>query len=229
MGRALRTLTFTEPKAVSDVLKHEADGRYSRDVVTILSGAGVLEIGTVLGQITKGTATSAAKSGGNTGNGTLTVDATTPVRAGAKVGVYSVRCVAAAINAGTFRVTDPDGFVLGDVAVGGTFDNDIKFATADGSTDFAVADGFDITVAAGALKWVPHVSGAVNGTEVAAAVLLAHTDATSADVPECVVLTRHAEVVRQGLVWDASVNSDAKKDAAIAQLRSLGIVTRFGA
>ena len=94
-------------------------------------------------------AASAAKSGGNTGNGTLTLDATTPVLAGAKVGVYTVRLITAATNAGTFRVEDPDGNVLGDVAVGGTFSDDIKFATADGSTDFAVGDGFDITVSGG--------------------------------------------------------------------------------
>lgn len=98
-----------------------------------------------------GTAASAAKSGGNTGNGTLTMDGTTPVLAGAKAGVYTVRCIAAATNNGTFRVTDPDGFVLGDIVMAagaGAFENDIKFALADGSTDFIVGDGFDVTVTA---------------------------------------------------------------------------------
>jgi len=93
------------------------------------------------------TATPAAKSGGNTGGGTITMDITTPVGAGAKEGVYTVRCIAAASNSGTFRVLDPDGFNLGDIAVGGTFDNDIKFVIADVGTDFIVGDGFDVTVA----------------------------------------------------------------------------------
>ena len=132
MGRPLRTMTFNEPSAVSDVLKYE-DGSYSRDTVTIASGAGVLEIGTVLGKIT--------------------------------------------------------------------------------------ASG----------KYKKHVNGATDGTEVAAGVLIAHVDATSADVLQAIVITRHAEVSRQGLKWDASVNNEAKKDAAIAQLQSLGIVTRLGA
>jgi len=48
MARALRTTTFNEPKNLSDVLKSEVNGTMSREVVTILSGAGVLEIGTVL-------------------------------------------------------------------------------------------------------------------------------------------------------------------------------------
>lgn len=51
MAYTLRTTSWDEPKAISDVLKMEHP-TYSRDVVTIVSGAGVLEIGTVLGKIT---------------------------------------------------------------------------------------------------------------------------------------------------------------------------------
>jgi len=51
MARALRTTTFTEPKNISDVLKSEM-GTISRDQVTILSGQGVLAIGTVLAKVT---------------------------------------------------------------------------------------------------------------------------------------------------------------------------------
>lgn len=227
MARAMRTTTFTEPKAMTDVLKWEA-GTYSRELVTILSGAGNLAVGTVLGKITKGAVTSAAKSGGNTGNGTLTVDATNPKVAGAVVGVYTVRCIAAATNAGTLRVTAPNGTVLGDVAVGATFENQIKFATADGSTDFVVGDGFDITVAAGSGKWKKHINGAFDGTETAAGVLIGKADATSADA-SAIIVARQAEVSALGLVWDASVDSQGKKDAAIAQLASLGILVRAGA
>lgn len=230
MGITLRSTTFTEPDSVSDVLKYEA-GSYSREVVTILSGAGALGIGMVLGQILVGAASSAAKSGGNTGNGTLTLDGTTPVRPGAKVGVYAVRCIAAATNNGTFRVTDPDGLVIGDIVMAagaGAFDNDLKFALADGGTDFIVGDGFDITVAAGSKKWKPHTNGAVDGSEVARAVLLHRVDATSSDV-QAVVCMRHAEVSALGLKWHASVNNSDKKLAAHAQLAAAGIVVRQGA
>lgn len=94
--------------------------------------------------------TAAAPVAAGTGNGVMTLDATTPVLAGAKNGSYVVTCVAAATNSGTFRVEDPDGYVLGDVAVGATFADDIKFVIADGSTDFIVGDKFTIAVTTGA-------------------------------------------------------------------------------
>ncbi len=50
MAKALRTTTFTEPKNVSDVVASEMP--MSREVVTILSGSGVLAIGTVLAKVT---------------------------------------------------------------------------------------------------------------------------------------------------------------------------------
>lgn len=52
MSRALRTTTFTEPKVLSDVVKHEYDQSYTRDTGTILSGTGVVTLGRVLGKIT---------------------------------------------------------------------------------------------------------------------------------------------------------------------------------
>lgn len=227
-----RVLTAAEPAAVSDVLKYE-HSMYCREVVTILSGTAAFEIGMVLGKITRGAATSAAKSGGNTGNGTLTVDGTTPVKAGAKTGVYTVRFTAAATNNGTFRVTDPDGFVLGDVVMAGgagAFDNDIKFAVADGATDFIVGDGFDITVAAGSGKWGRYNPTANDGREVARGVALQGCDASAADVADVVIIARGpAEVSNLGLKWDASVSSNPLKAAAIDQLAAAGIITRRGA
>lgn len=232
MVAALRTTSYTEPAAVSDVLKYEM-GTYSREVVTVVSGTAAFALGMVLGQITKGAATSAAKSGGNTGNGTLTMDVTTPVKTDAKVGVYTVRFTAAATNNGTFRVTDPDGIVIGDVVMAGgagAFDNDIKFAVADGGTDFIVGDGFDITVAAGSGKWARHNPTAVDGRQIAKGVALQPVDASLADVADVVILARGpAEVSNLGLQWDASVSTNNLKLAAMEQLKAVGIVTRQGA
>lgn len=93
---------------------------------------------------TGGAATSAEKSGGNTGTGTLgavTVD-------GAKSGVYQLRITAAAADGGTYSVTDPDGAVVDTADVGDVFDaGGLSFTLSDGVTDFVVGDGFDITVA----------------------------------------------------------------------------------
>lgn len=227
MGVTLRSTSFSEPANISDVLKYE-NGTYSREVVVIASGEGVLEIGTVLGKLTKGAASSEAKSGGNTGTGALTLDATTPVLANAKIGVYTVRCIATATGGGTFRVEDPDGYVLGDVAVGATFADGIKFVIADGDPDFIVGDGFDITVAEGSGKYVAHRDGAVTGSENAVAVLLQKVDATSDD-QRAVICARMAEVSSLGLKWHSSVDTQNKKLAAHAQLAAAGIIVRTGA
>lgn len=159
--------------------------------VTILSGVGALVLGTLLGKILLGALSVAAKSGGNTGNGTFTPDATTPILARAKAGVYLVRCIAAAANGGTFRVTDPEGYVLGDVAVGDTFANQIKFVIADGSTDFIVGDGFDVTIAAGSGKYKAYDKDNVDGSQYPDSILTEAVDATSADVNSTAFVSGH--------------------------------------
>lgn len=148
--------------------------------ITLLSGQNLTR-GAVLGRAVTGTATAAAKSGGNTGGGTITMDATTPVQAGAKPGVYTARCILApGSNGGTFAVEDPDGTVIGQVLVGATFDDDIKFVIADVGTDFALGDGFDITVAA-VDKYVLSLAAALNGSQVPAAILAIDCDASLGD------------------------------------------------
>jgi len=166
-------------------------------VGTLVLGAGSLARGTVLGKITIGAATSAAKTGGNTGNGTLTMDATTPILAGAKPGVYKVRVVRAAIAApGTtpavaaqkaiVEFKDPDGELLEvlDLATtpGNTVTNQLKFAVLEGATPFAADDGFDITVAAGSGSYKTVNSANLDGSAVAECILAEAADATSAAV-----------------------------------------------
>ena len=207
-------------------LYEECDFKYSRDEVTVISGQNLVA-GTVVGKILTGTATSAAKSGGNTGNGTCTVDATTPVKAGAKVGVYQVRFIVAATNNGTFVVYDPDGFQLGTVVMAagaGSFDNDIKFAIADGATDFVVGDGFDITVTAGSGKYTILAPSANDGSQIAAGIMELDCDASSAD-KKGVVVSRYAIAKLSGLTWPGGI-TNGQKTTALAQLAAAGIVVR---
>lgn len=213
-------------KTASDVVKTELPNRASRDEGTLASGSGVVECGTVLGKIGVGAAVSAAKAGGNTGTGTLTMDVANPVRDGAKVGVYRVRLKAAAANGGTWQITDPEGYDLGEVAVGAAFDNDVKFATADGATDFIVGDGFDITVALGSGKFAPLDLAEGDGSQLADAIILERADATSVDV-RVVLLRRTAEVVGPTLVWPVGATT-LQKNAALARLEQRGIVARTG-
>lgn len=147
--------------------------------VTLLSGQNCIR-GTVLGKITLGAVSET--HAGNTGTGAMTLDATTPRLAGAQLGVYTVLCIAAASNSGTFRVFDPKGNALGDYVVADpAFAHQIKFTIAD-ATDFIVGDKFLVTVAAGSGKYVKSLAAAIDGSEVPDAVLAEDTDASSADV-----------------------------------------------
>lgn len=181
----------------------------------IQASAGNLVRGQVLGKITKGAVT---QSFSGTGNGTLTLDATEPRQAHCKKGAYTVKCVAAAENGGTFEVFDPEGDSLGTVAVGATFTNQIKFALADGSTDFIVGDAFTVTVAEGSGYLSAYDSSAVDGAEKPYAVLLADVADGTEVQSASVALT--GQFVSDELVFK---NDDDSFDAIEDDLRALGI------
>ena len=221
-------LVEDNPKRVSDVLKMDTP-LYTREEVVILSGEGKLEIGTIITKLRVGAATSAAKSGGNTGNGTLVMDATTPALKGAAPGIYTARFTTTT----SIRLEGPDGTVLGDVAIGGstgnsaTINEQVKGVVTQGGTPFAVGDGFDITVAPAANKYVgAKLTGAQAGG--IPAVLISSIDATSADKTGVCVARGPVEVMNTGLIWPDAI-SDADKAAIIAALEERGIVIRQAA
>lgn len=226
-------MSQTEPLLNSAIFLSEDAGellKFSRDAITLISGQNLVA-GTVLGAISVGTATSAVKaSGANTGNGTLVMDVTTPVLANADVGIYTVRCIIAGTNTGTFIVTNPTGRVVGEPIIvagaGGTitFANQIKFVITDAGTDFIVGDGFDITVAAGSLKYTILAPAAVDGSQNAVGILLLDTDATSADKLG-VAVVRKAIVKSGGLTWPGGITTP-QKATATAQLKAAGILIR---
>jgi len=224
--------TLTETIHDAAFLVSEEENYYSRDKIVVASGAGKLVAGAVLGRkVVSGVSASAVKaSGANTGNGTLVLDATTPILANATVGVYTVRCIVAGANAATFRVTDPAGRVLGDVAfsgsgASGTFADHIKFAVADGSTDFIVGDGFDVSVSDIVFKYVAAPDVAADGSDVAQGVLYAAVDATSAD-QQAVIVNRLAQVRATDLSYDASVTTAAQIAKKANQLLARGVIVR---
>lgn len=168
-----------------------------------LTGAAALKRGTVLGQVGVGGASSAAKTGGNTGVGTFVLDGTTPVLAGAKSGVYALRVLAA----GRAQLKDPNGADLGeyDFSAGGnvTIADGIKgVLTDDGTTHFVAGDGFDITVAAGSGKYKKSVATATDGSQNPSAILADDADASGGDVLCGIYLT--GEFNANSLIMDAS-------------------------
>lgn len=173
--------------------------------VTIEEGE-VIAKNTVIGKITKGAVTKAAKTGGNTGDGTLTLDETTPLLAGAKPGSYKVRVIrAAAAQVGTdpvvpamkalVELTDPDGNLLEvfDLPTdpGITISNKIKFVVVEGGTPFALGDGFDIAVADGSGNYKAYDKDNIDGSEIADIILAEDVDATEEDVVGTAYITGH--------------------------------------
>jgi len=215
---------YSEGNRGSDVVKRRFDRLHCVEAGTLASGQNLL-CGAVLGAVL--TAGATETHAGNTGNGAMTLDATTPVLAGSKPGVYTVKFVIAATNGGVYNVIDPDGVSLGMGVVGGTFANRIKFVIADGATDFVVGDTFLVTVAAGSGKLKALAPTANDGTQIAVGVLGADTDASSADKIITYLARGPAVVSDAGLVWPGGI-TNGQKTTALAQLLALGIVSRSG-
>lgn len=130
--------------------------------------------------VTSGIPATGTADGGNTGNGTLTL---VIGQKNIKAGAYIVTCITEVTNGGIFSVVDPDGITLDPATVGASYDNDfISFILNDGSTDFAAADFFTITVTIEARQCVPVNSSLTSGAQVPKYVNLKAIDATSVDV-----------------------------------------------
>lgn len=222
--------TLNERTYEGDIVKFEAQNRYSREAITI-GTAVALVIGQVLGQAVTGgfTVADAVKTG--TGNGTITQSGTPASRYGDDVmpGIYKAVCIAAAANAGTFRVTAPNGAVIGDATVGVAFaSSHINFTINDGATDFIVGDSIVFTVDQTAKgKWYKYDPTATDGRQIAAGVLLKDAaGAASADVTS-VALTRLANIETSRLVWPAGFTA-AQISTGLAQLEARGIKNAKG-
>ena len=210
--------TLTQGIQVGEWLLSEAEGQRSRDKATVtVAGSVALPSGTVLGKQTVGAATAAAVAG-NTGNGTI---GSITVSAGAMAGIYKLTIVEPGTNVGAFIVEDPNGVVIGNGDVAAAFSaGGLAFTLADGATDFASGDQFNITVAAGTGKYVKYASGNTDGSQVASAVLLTPLAGVNGDYPATIFNT-DAEVIA------AMLNGGAGLDATgIAGLLAVGIKVR---
>lgn len=200
----------------------EAPGNRSRDNAVLASGeAAIRAAGTVLGKLTTAGTITVAAAAGNTGNGTVTG---LSVGGASRVGEYKLMCVEPGANVGTFELEDPDGVIIGRATVAVGFTGAINFTVNDGAADFIVGDFFVFTVTQLTQKFKILAPAATDGTQVAAAILLAETDALAADA-KCAVVSRHAEVNGLELTYPAAITA-AQKDLAIAQLAAAGIIVR---
>jgi hypothetical protein len=219
---------FTETTHAGAYLVSE-DVYFSRDAMTVALNQNIAA-GQIVGatDVIASTTATATADAGNTGNGTITMDASTPVLAGAQDGTYRVVCIAVATNAGTFEVFDPKGAAIGRVAVGATFSNQIKFVIADGATDWAAGDAISIAVGVEALNdrqvkaWdVTATDGSQNPIGIAMYPVV--TDGTS--TKPVTVHVRHTEVRLSDLTFGGTPTT-AQKLECIEQLRRIGIICR---
>jgi len=98
----------------------------------------------------------AGGGGANTGDGTCTAFALTNSGVIPKIGTYALKFTAAVTHGGEYIVKDPFGMTVayGAMTAGAGAATIIEvegfvFTLTDGSTDFAVGDGFTLTIAAG--------------------------------------------------------------------------------
>ena len=82
-----------------------------------------------------------------------------------------------------------------------------------------------LVTATGKLKQID--PSATDGSQYAAGVLMQAVDATLIDREDGLMLARHAIVADHALAWPAAITA-AEKLAAIAQLKSLGVLVRKG-
>jgi hypothetical protein len=179
-------------------LVREAAGNRSRDGGVMSNSGGsdlLLDAGLVVTQADYGTPTAAAKTGGNTGNGTV---GSMSAGLGAQVGAYTVVFTAATV----FSVFDPSGKELKNGATGTAYSDEINFTITAGGTAFVAGDGFTITVPAGTGAWAPYTSSTPAQN---LAILYNRVAIPASGSKKVTLISRECEVNKAELVWDPSI------------------------
>lgn len=187
------------------------------EAATVVSGAGSLVRGTVLGAVTKAKGT--ITPGANTGDGTIS---TFSLLAPAIIGSYKVTCITAPTAGGAnnakFSVVTPNGTRLVDATQNVAYANHLSFTISNRtSTDFVVGDSFTITVVAGSGKLTTVNSANVDGSNTPYGILCDAVDATSADKAATIYMT--GEFNSAALTFGGTDTAATHK----AALRELGI------
>jgi Bacteriophage lambda head decoration protein D len=204
----------TEPTRAGGFILREEGCYLSRDKAMLAEGQ-ELPAGAILHQtLSAGIATAVGTPGGN---GAITVGA---LAFSARIGTYTLVCVAAASNAGTFNFLAPDGEMIRQITVGGgaAANEHMTITIADGSSDFLVGDRYTIQVTGGAY------TAFVPGTNRADGILYAHVE-ESAWNRACVVFARKGTVNKHELVWPVGTTDQQIADAT-ASLNDRGILLR---
>lgn len=223
-----------EPKNLSTLVKHEYAGvrGYCRKMVSFKNAANTdLAFGTVLGKRLVGGAAAAVAGASNVGDGAM---GAITVADGTAPGNYVLTVTSESSDAGGFEVSGPNGALVGTGNVDAAFSGGgLSFTLADGAEDFDTGDTFVITVT-GTYEYDVLTNTASDGTAVPAGIYIGkingtfgvdYEDITANTATNVIALVQGPAVVGKAeLVLDASVNSDAEKQAVYDGLEALGIV-----
>lgn len=218
---------ITEPVYAGEFVLSEDDFARSRDQVVIAQSQ-TLKAGTVLGQISVGTLSSAYAATGAHGNptcGTITVAAGTPP------GEFDI----VMDDATHFHVLGPvgagqaagSGEAFGDGVFGSAFSGGgLGFTLTAGGTACNPGDELKITVsaAAGSGQYVALNPSATDGSQNARAVSLAPVVTASGVTANAVAITRAAQLKSAALDWGSATSPQIVTGSA--QLQALGMILR---
>ena len=204
----------------------EADGRRSRDQVTLAASATDYVPGEVLGKLTQGARTVTAANGTPAPAGATigSLSGTTALAAGA---YYATCIVGGAGTASRWRITGPNGVV--GIASGNTAFSagGLGLTITDAGTDPVVGETFDITVAAveGTNVYGHLDAAATNGLQTPAGVLFAGREANASAAQKAVVHSRDCELNGKKVTFPAGWTSNQKR-AAATTLAAAGVLLR---
>ena len=202
-----------------------------RDELLVFGGAGTVAEGTLLARKSVADTPIAAADGGNTGNGTVTVLSVVTGPVVPLVGVYNLTNIEVVTNGGVFELTDPNGAIVAGnltltVGAGAATVFEVaglQFTVTDGSTDFALADFFTITVAADG-KMVVFATDGAGGAQIPNAIATYDVVAAGAG-NEAIRAMIAGSVRKERLIIDADGDGSNITDAILDQLRDFTIVS----
>lgn len=219
------TKLATRSNLLSNILAYEQMPEFGvcRETVTVTTETG-MDIGAVLVKsLTSITATPVTTGTGNGAIGTITVADYVDA------GVYVLKIIKAATNAGDFIVFKPNGSVMGYGTVGVAYSQGgIGFTLADGSSDFVVGDIITITITGTVkYKWVKAAYVATLNDDV---VILVDSyqdpiSKTAGDYSMSVLKRGHAGVVGSALQYGDTL-SGAQKTTVLDKLKVKNILNR---
>jgi hypothetical protein len=222
-------VSINAPRQQSSVIKWILDPLVSYDDVTLegLETDTAYECGTVLGQISVGTLSSAAPAAQGTnsaGNGTFSA---VTVAAGTAQGDWVMQF----LDATHFAILDPNGGDVGHGVAGTAYAGaGPHFTFTAGGTAQAVGDQFMFAISAAANadagKYVQIDPSATDGSQNFAAVLADRAFIPATTDVDAQALTRDGVVLADALIWPDGMTDD-QIAAALAQAASVRITTKL--